>query len=411
MAVASGSSQTFLPAYQENYLKDLLANAAALGTEGGVQVPEYQVAGMTPLQKQAIQMGASGLGAYAPFFQSAANQMGTGAQTLGTSLGTLGTGLGTMGTGLGTIDTGLETVGQSAEALGTGLGTVGQGAQTLAGSIGAFDPASISQFMNPYTEQVIEQSQKDIARLGGKQQQALKDRAVAAGAFGGGREAIGSAEIGRNVLDQQARTGAGLRAQGFQQAMGQAQTAFENQQRRQQQASQIFGGLGTAQAGIGGQQAALGQTQAGIGQAQAGIGGQQAGIGQAQAGVAGQQAGIGGQQAALGQGMAQLGLGLQGAQQKDVSGLLGLGGLEQAQQQAGLDAYRKTISERARSPYQNLGFLSDIFRGVPSTGGTYTQKQTQDPSMLSQVAGLGLGLASLGQAYPNMFSGIFGQPA
>ena len=54
-----------------------------------------------------------------------------------------------MGTGLGTIDTGLETVGQSAEALGTGLGTVGQGAQTLAGSIGAFDPASISQFMNP----------------------------------------------------------------------------------------------------------------------------------------------------------------------------------------------------------------------------------------------------------------------
>jgi cell division ATPase FtsA len=213
---------------------------------------------------------------------------------------------------------------------------------------GSFDPASVSQFMNPYTEQVIQQSQEDIARLGGKQQQALKDRAVQAGAFGGGRQAIGSAEIGRNVLDQQARTGAGLRAQGFQQAMGQAQTAFENQQRRQQQASQIFGGLGQAQAGLGGQQAALGQASA------------------------------------------QLGLGLQGAQQKDVSGLLGLGGLEQAQQQAGLDAYRKTISERARSPYQNIGFLSDIFRGVPSTGGTYTQKQTQDPSMLSQVAGLGL---------------------
>ena len=334
MAVASGSSQTFLPAYQENYLKDLLANAAALGTEGGMQVPEYQVAGMTPLQKQAIQMGASGLGAYAPFFQSAANQMGTGAQTIG-----------------------------------TGLGTIGQGAQAVAGSTQAFDPSSVSQFMDPYTEQVIQQSQEDIARLGGKQQQGLKDRAVAAGAFGGGREAIGSAEIGRNVLDQQARTGAGLRAQGFQQAMGQAQSAFENQQRRQQQASQIFGGLGQAQAGLGGQQAALGQ------------------------------------------GMAQLGLGLQGAQQKDVSGLLGLGGLEQAQQQAGLDAYRKTIAERERSPYQNIGFLSDIFRGVPSTGGTYTQKQTQDPSMLSQVAGLGLGLAGLGQAYPNMFSGIFGAPA
>mgnify|MGYP003152404155 CR=1 FL=1 len=306
MAVASGSSQTFLPAYQENYLKDLLANAAALGTQGGMEVPEYQVADMTPLQKQAIQMGAAGLGAYAPFFQSAA-------------------------------------------------GTLGRGAEAVAGSTGTFDPRSVSQFMNPYTEDVIRQSERDIDRLGTKQQQGVRDRAAAAGAFGGGRQAIGEAEVGRNVLDQQARTGAQLRSQGYQQAMGQAQAAFENQQRRQQQAGQIFGGLGQA--------------------------------------------------------TAQLGLGLQGAQQRDVSSLLGLGGLEQAQQQAGLDAFRKTAVERARSPYQNIGFLSDIFRGVPSTGGTYTQKFTQDPSMLSQVAGLGLGLAGLGQAYPNMFSGIFGAPA
>tara|TARA_Y100001972_G_scaffold26703_1_gene32806 strand:+ start:138 stop:1064 length:927 start_codon:yes stop_codon:yes gene_type:complete len=306
MAVQSGSSQTFLPAYQENYLKDLLANAAALGTQGGMEVPEYKIADMTPLQKQAIQMGAAGLGAYAPFFQSAA-------------------------------------------------GTLGKGAEAIAGSTGTFDPRSVSQFMDPYTEDVIRQSEKDIARLGTKQQQGLRDRAVAAGAFGGGRQAIGEAEVGRNVLDQQARTGAQLRSQGYQQAMGQAQAAFENQQRRQQQAGQIFGGLGQA--------------------------------------------------------TAQLGLGLQGAQQRDVSSLLGLGGLEQAQQQAGLDAFRRTAAERARSPYQNLGFLSDIFRGVPSTGGTYTQQFTQDPSMLSQVAGLGLGLAGLGQAYPKMFSGIFGEPA
>ena len=327
MAVASGSQQTFLPAYQENYLKDLLAGASALGTQGGMFIPEYKVAGMTPLQQQAIQMGAAGLGAYAPFFQSAANQMGAGAQTLG-----------------------------------TGLGTIGQGAETGAGSTQAFDPSSVSQFMDPYTEQVIEQTQKDIGRLGDRQQQALKDRAVAAGAFGGGREAIGSAEIGRNVLDQQARTGAQLRSQGYQQAMGQAQSAFENQQRRQQQAAQIFGGLGQAQAGIGGAQAALGQ------------------------------------------GQAQLGMGLQSAQQQDVQNLLGLGGLEQAQQQAQLDAYRQTIAERERSPYQNIGFLSDIFRGVPSTGGTFTQQYTPPPSMISQVAGLGLGLAGLGQAFPNMFS-------
>ena len=299
MAVASGSQQTFLPAYQENYLKDLLAGASALGTQGGMYIPEYKVADMTPLQQQAIQMGAAGLGAYAPFFQSAA-------------------------------------------------GTLGKGAEAVAGSTGTFDPRSVSQFMDPYTEDVIRQSEKDIARLGTKQQQGVRDRAVAAGAFGGGRQAIGEAEVGRNVLDQQARTGAQLRSQGYQQAMGQAQSAFENQQRRQQQAGQIFGGLGQA--------------------------------------------------------TAQLGLGLQGAQQQDVQNLLGLGGLEQAQQQAKLDASRQTIAERERAPYQNIGFLSDIFRGVPSTGGTFTQQYTPPPSMISQVAGLGLGLAGLGQAFPNMFS-------
>ena len=345
MAVQSGSSQTFLPAYQENYLKDLLAGASGLGTQGGMEVPEYKVAGLTPLQQQAIQYGQQGIGAYAPFFQAAANQMGQGARSMQTGLG----------------------------SMGSGLGTVGQGTETLAGSTQAFDRSSVSQFMDPYTEQVIRQSEQDIARQGRQQQQGLKDQAVQAGAFGGGRQAIGEAEIGRNVMDQQARTGAALRSQGYQQAMGQARGAFENQQARQQQAAQIFGGLGQAQAGIGGQQAAIGQ-------------------GQAQ----------------LGQGQAQLGLGLQGAQQADVSNMLGLGGLEQAQQQAQLDAYRKTISERARSPYQNLGFLSDIFRGVPSTGGTYTQQQTPDPSMLSQVAGMGLGLAGLGQAFPGMFGNIFG---
>ena len=64
MAVQSGSSQTFLPAYQENYLKDLLAGASGLGTQGGMEVPEYKVAGLTPLQQQAIQYGQQGIGGF-----------------------------------------------------------------------------------------------------------------------------------------------------------------------------------------------------------------------------------------------------------------------------------------------------------------------------------------------------------
>ena len=54
MAVASGSQQTFLPAYQENYLKDLLFGASTLGTQGRMYIPEYKVADMTPLQQQSL---------------------------------------------------------------------------------------------------------------------------------------------------------------------------------------------------------------------------------------------------------------------------------------------------------------------------------------------------------------------
>ena len=87
----------------------------------------------------------------------------------------------------------------------------------------AYTPENIrnlqAQFSDPFTEQVIQQTQADIGRLGDQQQQALKDQAIGAGAFGGGRQAIGSAEIGRNVLDQQARTGAQLRSEGFNRAL------------------------------------------------------------------------------------------------------------------------------------------------------------------------------------------------
>ena len=54
------------------------------------------------------------------------------------------------------------------------------------------------------------------------------------------------AEIGRNVLQQQARTGAELRSQGFQQAQQQAQQAFEQAQSRRQQAAQLTGSTRTS---------------------------------------------------------------------------------------------------------------------------------------------------------------------
>ena len=63
-------------------------------------------------------------------------------------------------------------------------------------------------------------------------------------------------------------------------------------------------------------------------------------------------------------------------------------------------------------PYQRISFMSDIFRGVPSTSSTLTTKTAPDPSGISQIAGLGVGLAGLSEAgvIPRFFGdgGIFG---
>ena len=113
------------------------------------------------------------------------------------------------------------------EATGRARGITQQAIGQLRGSDAQFDPSGIAAFMDPFTREVIEAEQAEIARLGEKQLNQARAQQAAAGAFGGSRGAIQEAEIGRNVLEQQARTGAQLRSQGFQQAAQQAQAAFE----------------------------------------------------------------------------------------------------------------------------------------------------------------------------------------
>ena len=132
-----------------------------------------------------------------------------------------------------------------------GRGTALQGIAGLAGTGAEYDPASASRYMDPFNRDVIEAQQAEIARLGEQQKRDARSQQVAAGAFGGSRGAIQEAEIGRNVLQQQAKTGAELRSQGFQQAQQQAQQAFEQAQGRRQQAAQLTGQLGQAGAQTG----------------------------------------------------------------------------------------------------------------------------------------------------------------
>ena len=243
---------------------------------------------------------------------------------------------------------------RGAEAIGQGIGQLGTAQQRVAAA--GIDPTSYQQFMDPFTEDVIARTQQDIADKGAQQQLQAQASATGQGAFGGSRQAVLQGQIAADVMDQQARTGAQLRSAGFQQAQNLAQQAAQQQLRQ----AQLTGQLGQTVAGLGTQTAALGQL--------------------------GQQMGV-----------------------QDVNTLLGIGSLQQGQSQKELDVARANELAQQALPFQRIGFLSDIFRGVPALQQTVSRTTTPPPSRSSQLFGLGIaGLGAIGSA--GGFGNFFGGP-
>jgi hypothetical protein len=188
--------------------------------------------------------------------------------------------------------------------------------------------------------------------------------AASRGAFGGARQAVAEQELTRNTAREASRIGSQLRSQAYGQAQQQAQTAFESAQKRGQNAAQLFGSLGQ---GLG----SLGQ----------GIMG--AGTTQMAAGEATQAAGT-----------------------RDVNALFNLGTLEQQQAQAELDVGRQAAMETAYEPYQRMGFLSDLFRGVPTLSSSMSVASTPSKSPTQTFLGYGMGLSGLqGGGYGGLMGG------
>ena len=129
----------------------------------------------------------------------------------------------------------------------------------------------------------------------------------------------------------------------------------------------------------------LGQTSAQIGQ---GVGS----LAQTGGQLGAQLGQMGIQQAGLGQLGQQLNLG-------DVKTIEALGARDQALQQAVLDAQRQSNLQLYQLPFQQYSFLSDIYKGTPSSQQITQMSQTQDPSTFQQIAGLGIaGLSAAGGA-------------
>lgn len=331
---------------------------------------------------------------------------------------------------------------------GQAQGTLAQGIGGIQGASQAYDPNAAAAFMNPYQQQVTQQAMQEMRRQADIAKTGAAAQAVRSGAFGGTREGVQRAETERGVQDVMAQRIMQDYAQNFGQAQQMAAGTFEQQQQRQLAASQGLGQMGTQQAAIeaqgaqlglagAGQLASIGSTlgQQGVQQAQLGqsgaqlegsLGAQQAQMGLLPGQIAATQAGIAGQGAQLssqiGQGIGSLaaqeaniglqqgaslgqlgatigqlgvqqgalGQAAQGMQMADVSALTQLGGVQQGNEQARLEAERATTLQETMAPYQQLGFVSDIYRGAPSSQSSITASSAPSVSPGVQAAGLGI---------------------
>ena len=125
-----------------------------------------------------------------------------------------------------------------------GLGTyqpyLDAAGQNILGSTAAYDPSTAyQQYMNPYQSEVTAGIESQFQKL---QNQAAA-QGVQSGAFGGARQGVQTAELGR----QQAEAVGQSLAQNYGQAQQQAQQQFTSQMGRQQQAGQQLAGLGQYQ--------------------------------------------------------------------------------------------------------------------------------------------------------------------
>ena len=126
------------------------------------------------------------------------------------------------------------------------------GAVTAAGGLGSLVGADAYQpFMSPYQQEVIDTTLTEYDRNAAVQRQGLRDSAIQAGAYGGGREGVQRAEYQQRSDLGRAGLQAQLQAQNFQQAQAQALQQLQAQQ-----------GLGQYQSALGQGQQAF--TQAGL---------------------------------------------------------------------------------------------------------------------------------------------------
>jgi len=123
-------------------------------------------------------------------------------------------------------------------------------AKAAAGLGSLTGPDAYKQFMSPYQQEVIDATLSEFDRNQTIQDTRMRDAAIQAGAYGGGREGVMAAESARGAAANRAQLQAQLLNQGFQQAQAAAGADLAARQ-----------GLGQYQSALGQQQQAVEQAR------------------------------------------------------------------------------------------------------------------------------------------------------
>lgn len=267
-------------------------------------------------------------------------------------------------TQVGTELAGMTTPGQFAAGTQYGMGagdvygtltglqapTVGIGSITGQGVLGAY--------MSPYQQAVTDIQKQAAVTDAQKANLAQNLGAARQGTYGGARQLLATTEREKALQGQMGQ----IQATGLQNAYQQALAQFNAENQLGLQAQQAN------------QSAALQAAQ------------QRLAAGQGLAGLAGT--------------MGQLGIGQQAADLDRIKTMGAYGDLQRGIQQQQLDTQYQDLMTRLNYPETQLGGISNILRGIPTTD-TTQKTATPAPSFASQLAGMGL--AGLGLY--NMFQG------
>jgi hypothetical protein len=216
-----------------------------------------------------------------------------------------------------------------------------------------FTGNNVQAYMNPYTQNVVERQQADAQRQGEISRQMQNAQAARSGAFGGSGNLLANNQLNASLMRQKGD----IQAKGLQDAYTQAMGQFNQSQAQN----------------LAGQQLNAQQQQFGAG-----------------LGLQGLQTAMTGAKSLADIGQTQYGqnLGLLDVQNK-------FGTQQQGQIQNQLNTEYQDFLNYQNYPYKQLGFMSDMIRGLPLTQQSQTM-YAQPPSMIQQAAGLGITGKALG---------------